>query len=430
MLRRLALGLALVGAALSPRTARGQDLRTQIRTNLFTFGTCGEPLCLSGSLAGHGLHFIPATQSAAANMLDLLGNALAASVSNTPVSATSSGVTYEFVGGLPVKTSTSGGAIFGERAQTLGRGRFFVGGNVTAMHFERLRGVRMDGIVFNFTHQDIPPLDSLGNPGFENDVVRVQVAMNINLIISTLVMSYGLVDGVDISVAVPVVHTAIQGRSVATILPATYPTPHFFATNPDGSLVLTAVSTIDGSKTGIGDVAARVKINFAQGKKVGVAFLADARFPTGDQNNFLGAGAFSARGLGIVSAKFGTIAPHLNLGYVFRDAALSNSSIVATAGFDNSLAPWATMAFDLLSEWQLGASKFKVPGPVEYNSPYLHEVTPTNIPEQRDDFLSASVGFKFQTQRGILLVTNAFFPLRNSGLQPSVVWTGGLEYNF
>ena len=41
-----------------------------------------------------------------------------------------------------------------------------------------------------------------------------------------------------------------------------------------------------------------------------------------------------------------------------------------------------------------------------------------------------SVGFKFQTPRGILLVTNALFPLRNSGLQPAVVWTGGLEYNF
>ena len=47
-----------------------------------------------------------------------------------------------------------------------------------------------------------------------------------------------------------------------------------------------------------------------------------------------------------------------------------------------------------------------------------------------DDFLSASIGFKFQTPRGILLVTNALFPLRNSGMQPSVVWTGGLEYNF
>jgi hypothetical protein len=427
MLRRLAP--ALFGLSALASVATGQDLRTQIRTNLFTFGSCGEPLCLAGSLgAGHGLHFIPATQSAAASMLDLLGNALAASVSNTPVSATSSGVTYEFVGGLPVKTS--GGAIFGERAQTLGRGRFFVGGNVTAMHFERLRGIRMDDLLFNFTHQNTPPVDTLGSPVFENDVVRVKVAMNVRLIVTTLVMSYGLVDGVDVSVAVPVVHLSVQGTSVATILPYAYPTPHYFAQLPDGTLVLTATSGVDGAKTGLGDVAGRLKINVAQGRQLGVALLADARFPTGDDKNFLGAGAFSGRGMGIVSGKFGTIAPHLNFGYVFRDAKLSNSSIVATGGFDNSLAPWATMAFDLLSEWQLGASKFKIPGPVEYQAPYAHEVMPTNIPAQRDDFLSASVGFKFLTHRGILLVTNALFPLRNAGLQPSVVWTGGLEYNF
>ena len=44
--------------------------------------------------------------------------------------------------------------------------------------------------------------------------------------------------------------------------------------------------------------------------------------------------------------------------------------------------------------------------------------------------MSASLGFKFTTQRGILLVANALIPLRNSGLQASAVWTGGIEYNF
>jgi hypothetical protein len=430
MSRRTALAVALLAAAAPLSVARAQDLRTKIRTDLFTFGTCGEPLCLEGALAGHGSHFIPATQTAASDILDLLGNSLAASVSNVPVSATSSGVTYEFVGGLPVKTSTSGGAIFGERAQTLGRGRFFAGYNVTSMHLERLRGVRLDAISFNFTHQNIAPTDTMGSPEFENDVIRVDVAMNINLLVNTWVLSYGLVDGVDVSVAVPVVHLSMQGTSVANILPFGPTAIHRFATLPDSTPVLTAVSGVEGSRTGIGDVAARLKINFAQGKKLGMSLLADARFPTGDENNFLGAGAFSGRGMAIVSGKFGTIAPHLNFGYVFRDADLSNNSIVVNGGFDNSLAPWATMAFDLLSEWQQGASKLKIPGPVLYQAPYQRSVLPTNIPAQQDNYMAASVGFKFQTQRGILLVTNALFPLRDSGLQPSVVWTGGLEYNF
>src|SRR5206468_11837492 len=163
---RRCLLFALLLAAAQPLA--GQSLREQIRTDLYTFGTCGQPLCLAGALTGHGSHFIPATQSAAGDILDLLGNSLAASVSNTPVGSTSSGVTYQFVGGLPVKTAPSGGPIFGERSQTLGRGRFFVGANVSAMHFERLRGVRMDDIEFNFTHENTPPVDTLAQPLLEH----------------------------------------------------------------------------------------------------------------------------------------------------------------------------------------------------------------------------------------------------------------------
>ena len=424
---RRSLFAALLLLAAPPLAA--QTLREQIRTDLFTFGNCGQPLCLAGALAGHGSHFIPATQSAAGDILDLLGNALAASVSNTPIGATSSGVTYQFVGGLPVKTATSGGPIFGERSQTLGRGRFFIGANVSAMHFERLRGIRMDDIEFNFTHEDTPPVDSLGAPFFENDVIAVRVAMNVSLIVTTFVASYGLVDGVDFSVAVPIVHTSVQGTSVATIIPAGYPSPHRFG-GTDSLPVMTAVARMDGSASGIGDIAARLKVNVTQSNSFGAAILFDGRFGTGDDQNLLGSGGFSGRGLGIVSARFGTLAPHLNLGYVFRDAKQSTNSVVATLGFDNAVATWATMAFDLLSEWQMGDSKLPIPGPVSYQAPFPRTVRPTNIPDQRDDFLSASVGFKFQTPRGILITTNALFPLRNAGMQPSAVWTGGLEYNF
>jgi hypothetical protein len=416
--------LLVVGKSLD-----GQSLRDQIRNDLFTFGNCGEPLCLAGALPGHGSHFIPATQGAASDMIDLIANSLVASVSNTPIGATSSGVTYQFVGGLPVKTATSGGPIFGERAQTLGKGRFFVGANVSAMHFERLRGVRMDGIEFNFTHQDTPPVDTLGAPFFENDVIGVGVAMDVNLLVTTFVASFGPVDGVDLSVAVPVVHTSVQGSSIATIHPAGYPSPHRFA-GTDSQPVMVAVAGMDGSATGVGDVAARLKINVTQSQVFGASLLLDGRFPTGDEENLLGAGAFSGRGFAIASATFGAVSPHLNLGYVFRDAKLSNNSVIAVLGFDNAVSASTTLAVDLLSEWQLGESKLEIPGPVQYQLPYAHTVTPTNIPDQPDDLMSASIGFKFQTPRGILLVTNALFPLRNSGMQPTVVWTGGLEYNF
>ena len=427
-MRRVILVVALLLLLAVPSLTAAQSLRDQF-TQLFTFGNCGEPLCLAGALPGHGNHFIPATTSAANDLLDLLANSLAASISNTPIGSTSSGVTYQFVGGLPVKTATSGGPIFGERAQTLGKGRFFVASNVSAMHFERLRGVRMDDVQFNFTHENTPPTDTLGRPFFENDVIGVNVGMNVNLIVTTFVASYGVVDGVDLSVAVPLVHTSVEGTSLATIHPAGFPSPHRFA-GTDSAPVMTAVSGMDGSATGVGDIAARLKINLTQSNSFGASVLFDGRFPTGDEANLLGSGAFSGRGFAIASAKFGTLSPHVNLGYVFRDAQLANNSIVGVLGFDNAVSTSTTLAVDLLSEWQLGDSKLQIPGPVQYQYPYPHTVDPTNIPAQPDDFMSASVGFKFQTPHGILLVANALFPLRNSGMQPSVVWTGGLEYNF
>ena len=216
MQRRPALALVAVVVLAGPLA--GQDLRTRISKQLFTFGTCGKPLCLTGALAGHGNHFIPADTASGSSILNFISNAIGASVGNTPLTSASSGVTFQFEGGLPVKTSPSAGPIFGERAQTLGRGRFFVGANVTQMRFQRLRGIRVDDIEFNFTHEDTPPA-GLGSPIFENDIVAVHVSLDVSLIVTSFALSYGLVDGVDLSVDVPVVHTTVQGSSVANILP-------------------------------------------------------------------------------------------------------------------------------------------------------------------------------------------------------------------
>src|SRR2546430_10490403 len=54
---------------------------------LFTFGTCGKPLCLTGALAGHGNHFIPADTASGSSILNFISNAIGASVGNTPLTS-------------------------------------------------------------------------------------------------------------------------------------------------------------------------------------------------------------------------------------------------------------------------------------------------------------------------------------------------------
>ncbi len=426
---RRAIPALVVAATLSSAPLGAQNLQDEIG-QLFSFGTCGAPLCLEGALLGHGNHFVPATVAGTGSMISFVTNAIGTAVGELPLSASSGGTSFRFEGGIPVATTTSAGPIFAERAQTLGRGRFFLGLNVTGQQFSRLRGVPMENLRFNFAHEDTDPADSLGEPVFENELITVQAALNVNLLVTTAFASWGIVDGVDIGVAVPLVHTSLTGTSVAQILPFGAGTPHRFGTDVNGDPILTAVSSADASATGIGDIAARVKINIAQTSTVGVSVLADARFPTGDEKNLLGAGAFSGRGFGILSLRFGGFSPHANVGYVFRDDSLQSDGILAVAGFDHLLASWATFALDFLSEWQVGGAKLQVPPPIVYDTPYRRTVASTDIPNQRDNILAASVGIKFTTTRGMTIVANTLFPLKDAGVQSAVVWAMGLEYNF
>lgn len=427
--------VVLVSAVLlfAATTVRGQNLREQVR-RLFTFGNCGEQICLDTTvLFGHGKHFIPASEEIGSTLISFLSTSIGISVSNTPTSSASSGTTFRFEGGVPVATSTSGGPVFGERAQTLGRGRWFLGFGLTAIDFTRLRGVPLNQIFLALPHQNTnppgSPPDTLGAPAFENDQIDVKVDMNVNLLVGSVSLNYGLADGVDVGVTVPFVRTAVSGRSTAQILLVGGDTLHRFSgtgTDP----VLTSASSVNASAAGLGDVEARLKINVAQTNRLGVALLGVARFPTGDEANLLGAGRFSGRGLGVVSARFGDFSPHAYVGLTLRDATYLNNSVEGDAGFDTLLSPWVTLACDLLGSWQIGAQKLDVPPPVAYQAPVARTLQVTNIPSQHDDPLSLSLGFKFRSRGDAQFVTNALFPLRNAGLQPSVMWTGGLEFNF
>jgi hypothetical protein len=420
-----AVSLALV----SPLTAQGGNLRSDIQ-GLFSFGDCGEPLCLTttaNSATGHGTHFLNSTEEDTKNLLGFLSSAITGAVSNLPVNAATSGVTFRFEGGLPVQSSSSAGPIFGERVPTLGKGRFLVGANVTAVQFKSIRGVPLDNVAFTFTHQDTPPA-GLGNPVFENDVIQVNTSIDLNLQVASLFATYGLFDRVDIGVAVPLVRADLQGGAIARVVPFQYPSPHFFGTAANPALA--AATSASDNASGIGDIAARVKVNLGGTDRGAFGFLADVRFPTGNEDDFLGSGEYAFRGLAIFSARLGDFSPHLNAGYLYRSGSAINDAVLATAGFDHLVAPWATLAVDLITQWEVGTVAPVNKGPVKFVSPTLREVNPTNLPNRRDNLVDGSVGFKFLTRSGITFVTNALVPLNDGGVRGNWVGTVGIEHTF
>jgi hypothetical protein len=434
------VSLTLAGASLD-----AQGLRDKI-SQLFIFTAGQDPLFLGGTAGSdsatalHADHFIPSARSENGSLISFIGNAISGNVATVPVSATSGGSTFRFEGGVPVRTSVSPGPVFAERAQTLGRGRVFAGVNVNRLHFETLRGVALNAIEMTFTHVNVVgrQCDSIqgtsctpyGVPLHENDVIALRLALDIDMTVSSFFLSFGLLDRADIGVVFPIVSTSLTGTSNAQIIPFGGTTAqHFFggtAANP----VLSTSRFVDGSSTGIGDIAVRAKINVTQSERTSFALLGDVRFPTGSEADLLGSGHVAAHGLGVLSARFGAFSPHANVGFLLRSGALQNNAVLATVGFDHLMAPWATLAVDLVSELQVGESKLTLPGPVTYDAPFRRTIDVTNIPTERDDQVNGSFGFKFATGSGITLVANTLWPLNRGGLRPNILWTAGLEYNF
>jgi hypothetical protein len=444
-MHRLLVTALLVLLAVPPVYA--QHLRDDL-SDLFIFGTGKDPLTLGGtsdpsnpdSIRIHGSHFVPAAVASNGTLISFLTNSIGSNVANVPLSTTSGGSTFSFQGGVPVRTSTSSGPIFGERAQTLGRGRILAGLTRTEVHFKTLRGVDLDNIGFTFTHanSDFPGCDSiaggdctlLGVPTLENETINLNLALEINLSVTAFLLTYGITDRIDVGVALPVVSTSLRGTSNAQINPfGPPPAKHFFGGTPENP-VLTASRSIDGSATGVGDVDGRIKVNLRRGEPLSVAVLADVRFPTGSEMNLLGSGAFAARGLAILSARFGSFSPHANVGYLYRGGEFETDAVLGALGFDHLLAPWATLAVDVISQLQVGESPLVVPGPVEIEAPYHRTIIPTVIPDRRDDVVDGSLGVKLTAAPGLTIVGNGEWPLNRGGLRADLIWTVGLEYNF
>jgi hypothetical protein len=450
MLNRIvrALFLSLLTITLvAPAQSNAQGLREKI-SELFIFGPGESPLFLAGSgdpnnpvnLQAHGSHFVPASAAGNFAVIQYITDALASNVSNMPIGSTSGAETFRFVAGVPTRTSSSAGPIFAERPQTLGRGRILAGVNRSGFRFATLRGVDMRNINLTFTHQNVDfpgcaaafggDCSKYGVPTFENDVMAFKLSVNLDVRVNSMYATYGVTDHLDVGVVVPVVQAHMEGESFAQMQPFGGTTANHYFAGTSANPTLSATRQSEGSATGLGDVALRIKANMRDTPKNSVAFLIDARFPTGSKKDLLGAGSFSSRTLFVLGSRFGDFSPHANVGYLYRAADDQNDAVLGTIGFDHKLSDAVTLAADMVSELQVGDSKLKLPQKVSYELPFRRTLNPTEIPDERDDIINGSFGFKLIPKRNITIVLNSLFPLNRGGLRADLIYTGGIEYSF
>jgi hypothetical protein len=67
---------------------------------------------------------------------------------------------------------------------------------------------------------------------------------------------------------------------------------------------------------------------------------------------------------------------------------------------------------------------------VHYEAPFQRTIRVTDIPDNRDDIVNGSFGFKMTPAKNVTLVLNSLFPLNRGGLRSDLIYTFGVEYNF
>lgn len=415
-------------ALAAPSGPAGAQTLSDTFSDLFTFGDCGDPLCLEVAQEVHGQHYNPSITQGENNLLAFVTGSVGAALGNLPFAAATGGVTYRFEEGVPVATSVSSGPIFAERAQTLGDGRGVVGLNANGISFSTIRGTSLDGLSFTFTHQNVAD-PAMGNPAFENDVIEVETDLEVRLIVTSFFASYGLTDGLDVSMQLPLVHSSLSGRSQARIDHFGSNSPHLFL-SPEGEPITSATTSAEGSATGIGDVALRMKAFLVETGRGGFSVVGDLRLPTGSEEDFHGSGASTFRLAGIASGRYGDFSPHLNLGFVARGGWNQTNSLNLVAGFDHILSERATLAVELLGDLQVEDSPLVLPEPVVFTAPDVRTVEVSDIPDQADHLLDLAFGMKFEAPGDTRIVTSALFPFLKGGARPTFMWTLGLERSF
>jgi hypothetical protein len=391
---------------------------------------------LQRSPGSHAQHYFPAAEAANRALTPGLNALIASNVSSFPLTATIAGVTFDISAGRPVKITESLGPIFSETAETLGKGKLNAGFEYTYLNLAEFRGVSTEGVRFAFTHQDVDDNDVLGNIPFEADFTEVTLGMDVNASIYAWFATYGVLNDLDVGVAIPVVNVNISGEALSVINGPFAGSSHFFGdlSNP---LVNSRVS-YQGSATGLGDIALRLKYNFVRGPEINLAGLLDVRLPTGDQSDFLGTGETSARFVFIGSRKLAQFTPHMNVAYDRRPANLDSDELEFTAGFDQKMAEGVTIAFDLLGEIDINrgeALKFfdKETATIlqtQGQSTIRRELDLTNIPQRdQDNTFNASLGLRIAASEKFLFLGNVLVPLNQGSLRSSIAPTIGLTIN-
>jgi hypothetical protein len=380
----------------------------------------------------HSAHFNSAFQAE----FTQFNIALASQIASIPLPTPASGYTYVLDPSLGVfqRSTQSFGPIMSERAETIGKNKFSFGFSYQHFTFDTLEGVDLDNVQATFTHDDY----QLG--GGRSDVVTTRNSIDTRVGQYNSFFTYGITKRLDVSLAIPLVAVDMDVSSDAVIHrlgTASNPKVHYF-TDSNGNLGTERIFRSSGAASGLGDVVVRLKATAPKSGPTTLALITDFRFPTGDEENLLGSGAWGVRPLMILSWGLGRVAPHVNLGYQWngksvlggdvatgRKAELPDQFLYA-AGVDIGVGKRATIALDMLGQRVVNSPRL-IQETLTVNGQKFPQIAFANGSFNVDN---ASAGIKINVGGSVLLDLNVLLKLDDGGLRDKVTPLLGFEYSF
>jgi hypothetical protein len=386
----------------------------------------------------HSAHFNSAFQS----NFTQFNIALASQLTALPLPSPASGFTYRFdeTTGTFVRSTQSFGPILTDRAETIGKGRFSFGFNVQQFTFDRLENIDLDRVPAVFTHDEF----QLG--GGRADVVTTDNFVRASVGQMTSVLTYGVTDRFDLSVAVPMVRTTLEVQSHATIQrvgTGQSLTVHFFRDeNAPESIGNTRDFNGGGSAGGLGDVILRAKTTLMREGHRGLALGLDVRAPTGDERDLLGSGAVGLKPFAALSFAYGRVSPHVNLAYQWNGQSVLAGDVKSNRtgdlpdqflyaiGADMGVSDKFSLTADVLGHRTIDSPRVRLQSFTAHAGTVAEAFD--DIVFYRDSFnvTSGSVGFKANVAGTLLVNFNLRFALDNNGLTDRVTPLVGIEYGF
>jgi hypothetical protein len=357
-----------------------------------------------------------------AHVGEALGLATELGIATAPFGASSGGflIKLDPTTGLQVRTATTFGPSFAERALTSGEGKLSVGVTFTSATYERLDKLVVDGL-------QVLSVAAASPAAARSGTTNLRVTSKTTVLTGRM----GVTDKLDVGVFVPFVAVSVKGTSSLR--------------NGNGDIVLFAQGR--GESSGLGDVAGLAKYRFlafgsGQPDPGGLAVMATMRLPTGDRDNLRGLGVTRTVVSLIASGGQARFRPHANVGYGWWSKGVSvpsdyaqNATVTArhqveyAAGLELEAAPKLTLLVDLLGGVILGGGKVGFATVPSAASGVTSSQGLVALPEGIQK-VALTPGLKVNLKGKLLLSLNALVALRDSGLHARVTPVAGIDLTF